>query len=118
MKLLATALAGIAASGAVALAPAAQALPPNCQSQPWGFLGTQTRQICDGPIGPDGSWIRTRIIGVPAHYQNPSSSCYYGSYSGGCTYYPGGFVAEQDSDSETYPVRPDTVLPDEPGHLG
>ena len=72
---------------------------------------------CDGPIRPDGSWMRTRIIGIPAHYANPSSSCSGGQYYSNCTYYPGGYVPEQDSDNETYVVRQDTVLPDEPGHM-
>jgi hypothetical protein len=97
---------------------ASPAPPPNCNVAPWGFLGSKTREICDGPIQPDGSWMRHRVIGIPAHYEYPSSSCSTGSYYSNCTYYPGGYVAEQDSDNETYPVRPENVLPDEPGHLG
>lgn len=95
----------------------ANPLPVNCNSAPWGFLGSKTRLICDGPIRPDGSWMRTRIIGIPAHYAYPSSSCSNGEYYSNCTYYPGGYIPEQDSDNETYPVRQDTVLPDEPGHM-
>jgi len=95
----------------------ADPLPVNCNQKPWGFLGSKTRLICDGPIRPDGSWMRTRIIGIPAHYANPSSSCSGGEYYSNCTYYPGGYVPEQDSDNETYPVRQDTVLADEPGHM-
>lgn len=117
-KIITATLAAAAAATTLALAPAAAALPPGCQSQPWGFLGTQTRQICDGPVQGDGGWWRQRIIGWPAHYANASSSCYGGTYSSSCTYYPGGFVPEQDVDNETYRVTPDTVLPDEPGHLG
>lgn len=100
------------------LATPIHAIPPNCQSVPWGFLGTQVRQICDGPIQPDGSWIRHRVEGYPAHYENPSSSCSGGAYYSNCTYYPGGYVADRYTDDETYPVTPETVLPDEPGHLG
>lgn len=97
----------------------ANPLPPNCETHPWGFLGlTKTRIICDGPIQPDGSWMRERWIGVPAHYAYPSSSCSYGEWSSNCTYYPGGPVSAKSDSDETYPVRPDTVLPDEPGHLG
>lgn len=108
------------AAGAVMTAPVTNAapLPPNCLSQPWGFLGSQVRQLCDGPIRPDGSWMRHRIEGHPAYYQYAHSSCSYGDYSGGCTYYPAGPVAEVDTDDETYPVTPDTILPDEPGHIG
>jgi hypothetical protein len=111
-------LAGAATGAGIVLAPSANAIPPNCQVAPWGFLGTQTRAICDGPIRPDGSWMRRRIIGVPAHYAPASSSCSGGEYSSYCTYYPGGYVPEIDSDDETYPVNPGNVLPDEPGHLG
>lgn len=101
-------------------APAhADAVPPNCQVVPWGFLGlTQKRAICGGPIQPGGSWMRHRTIGVPRHYAYPSRSCSSDSYSSYCTYYPGGWVDEVDSDDETYSVTADTVLPDEPGHLG
>ena len=93
-------------------------LPPNCQQQRWGFFGSQLRQICDGPIRPDGSWMRHRVVGVPEHYVYPHTSCSSGSYSSYCTFYPGGWVDEVDTDDETYLVTPDTVLPDEPGHLG
>ena len=42
-------------------APAAHAeIPPNCENRPWGFLGSQTRQICDQPIRADGYWTRHR----------------------------------------------------------
>jgi hypothetical protein len=66
---------------------------------------------------PDGSWMRHRVIGVPAHTEYPHSSCTSSTYSSNCTYYPGGYVPEVDSDDEWYAVRPETVLPDEPGHL-
>jgi hypothetical protein len=62
--------------------------------------------------------MRHRVEGYPAHYQNPSSSCSGGAYYSNCTFDPGGPVAERDTDDEWYPVTPDTVLPDEPGHLG
>jgi hypothetical protein len=120
MKLLVTiATAVTIGAGIIGAAPAhAIPIPSNCQQQPWGFLGSQTRQICDSTIGPNGSWMRRRVIGRPGHYSYPSSSCYSGSYSSNCTYYPGGWVDEVDTDDETYPATPDTVLPDEPGHLG
>jgi hypothetical protein len=109
----------LTAATTLGLVPTAGAVAPGCQQVPWGFLGlTKKRLICDGPIQPDGSWMRHRIIGVPGHYAYPSSSCSIDSYSSYCTYYPGGWVDEVDSDDETYPVTPDTVLPDEPGHVG
>jgi hypothetical protein len=111
--------AGSASLLIAGVAPAAKAdVPPNCEISQWGFLGSKTREICDGPILPDGSWMRRRMIGIPAHYENPSSSCSGDGYSSNCTYYPGGWIGDQFSDNETYPVTPDTVLPDEPGHLG
>ncbi|MGO8940448.1 MAG: hypothetical protein ACLQLO_26195 [Mycobacterium sp.] len=110
-------------AGTLALAPTASAnqVPghPNCDVVPWGFLGlTQKRIICDGPIQPDGSWMRHRWQGVPAHYENPSSSCSIGSYSSHCTYYEGGWVEDDVRDDESYRVTPDTIVPGEPGHLG
>jgi len=91
----------------------------NCKTEPWGFLGSQRRTLCDGPISSDGSWSRERTIWVPAHYSTPictsRSSSSYSSYTD-C--YGGYFVNERLVSNETYPVRPDTVLSDEPGHLG
>ena len=91
----------------------------NCKTDPWGFLGSQRRTLCDGPTSSDGSWSRERTIWVPAHYSTPicttsgsRSSSSYTSCSGGY------FVNQREVSNETYPVRPDTVLPDEPGHLG
>jgi hypothetical protein len=88
---------------------------PNCQTVPWGF-GAQRRTVCDGPISSDGSWSRQRIIWVPAH-QAPYSCFVSGSSPfTNCT---GGYNIDEGLISdETYSVRPDTVLPDEPGHLG
>jgi hypothetical protein len=89
----------------------------NCKTDLWGFLGSQRRTLCDGPIGSDGSWSRTRTIWAPAHYSMPicthSGSRSYSSYCSG-----GYFIDQREVSNETYPVRPDTVLPDEPGHLG
>ncbi len=34
-----------------------------------------------------------------------------------CTYYDGGWVDARWDDDQTYSMRPETVLPDEPGHL-
>lgn len=111
---VATGLAGAAFVGTAI----GHALPSNCVSQPWGFLGSQTRQLCDDPIRADGSWLRNRIVGRAGYYQYAHSQCSYGTYSGGCTYYPAGWVAEYHSDDEWYIVTPDTILPDEPGHIG
>ena len=106
------------------------AAPPNvassvraesvCKTDPFGPFGSWRRTLCDGPVAGDGSWSRERTVVVPAHYTTPlctsrSSSRSYSSYSD-CT---GGYmVNERLLNNETYPVRPETVLPDEPGHLG
>ena len=85
----------------------------NCKTELWGFLGSQRRTLCDGPISSDGSWSRERTIWVPAH--NTMSTCFGTRFYTSCS---GGYFVDQHLVSnETYPVRPDTVLPDEPGHL-
>ncbi len=93
----------------------------NCKTEPWGFLGSQRRTLCDGPISSDGSWSRQRTIWVPAHYSpqfctSRSGSDRYSSSYNDCT--GGYFTNERLVSDETYPVRPETVLHDEPGHLG
>jgi hypothetical protein len=98
----------------VALVPATEANPGmGCESIHWGFLGSQLRTICDGPMQPDGSWQRARIVCVPAHYVpvTCSSGTYYSSCSGGYNVWDT-YVAK-----ESYVVTPDTVLPDEPAWL-
>jgi hypothetical protein len=109
----------LAALGLVLFTPTAHAdMPPNCQAQPWGFLGMDgVRAICDDPIRPDGSWMRHRVIGHPAYWAKPSTHCSYGSYSSDCYYDEGGYVPERDSDDEWYPVTPDAVPGGEPGHM-
>lgn len=109
---------------AVGLAPASHAddvsgpNAANCQTDRWGFLGSQRRTLCDGPISRDGSWSRERTIWTPAHFTpyNCSSYGYSSNYSTNCS--GGYFVDQREVSNETYPVRPETVLPDEPGHLG
>lgn len=102
----------------LAAAPEAGAAPRGCEEILWGFLGSQRRLICDGPIRADGSWERYRIIGIPAHYRNPRMSCSSGSYTSNCTFYPGGWVEQQNIEETSYIVFPHNVLPNEPGHLG
>lgn len=114
---VATSTTAAAVGTALLLAPPAGALPAGCVSQPWGFLGSQTRQICDGPLAADGSWLRRRIIGVPEHYRNATSQCSNYTYSSSCTFYPAGWVSEVIVEDNTYPVTPETVLPNEPGWI-
>ena len=99
--------------------------PPtaNCKTEPWGFLGSQRRTLCDGPISADGSWTRQRTIWAPPHFTSSFCTSSPGSYSGRNSYSgtncSGGYYVDQRLiSSDTYPVQPDTVLPDEPGHLG
>jgi hypothetical protein len=122
--LLATAFAATAA-GFAATAHADDNPPvpttANCKTEPFGFLGSQRRTLCDGPISSDGSWNRERTIWRPAHYSTPFCLSHGGSSSSSSSYTScsgGYFVNQSVVSNETYPVRPDTVLPDEPGHLG
>ncbi|AXH46815.1 hypothetical protein SEA_ACOLYTE_72 [Mycobacterium phage Acolyte] len=123
MKTVLANFVAILGLGAFVLAPAAGAAPdpdlgPNCDTVPWGFLGSQQRTICDGPLRGDGSWDRKRSIWTPPHTTPIRTSCYgSGSYSS-CSTTGGNFVPFTINDTVTYPVTPDTVLPDEPGHLG
>ncbi len=112
-KKLATVLAAAAASGAIAAPPANADVQPGCESIPWGFLGTQTRSICDGPLQADGSWVRFRMVWVPAHQVPVRTSC--GTYI--CTTSGGYWQDEQVFEKVKYPVTPDTVVPGEPGWL-
>ncbi len=95
---------------------AAQAPAVNCKTDPWGFLGSQRRTFCDGPISHDGSWSRDRTIWVPAHRQLPICISSGGRYHSS-TCYVGDWIDQHEVSRETYPVRPETVLSDEPGHL-
>ncbi|WP_239706828.1 CDGP domain-containing protein [Mycolicibacterium smegmatis] len=102
------------AVAALSVTPSANAdVQPGCESVPWGFLGTQTRSICDEPMRPDGSWVRYRMVWIPAHYVPIRTSC--GTYS--CTTSGGYWQDEQVFEKVKYPVRPETVVPGEPGWL-
>ena len=88
----------------------------NCKTEPFGPLGQWRRTLCDARVSGDGSWSRERTIWVPAH--RTLESCSSGSDLHSFTTCYGGYWVDQKLISnETYPVRPDTVLPDEPGHL-
>lgn len=88
----------------------------NCRTEPFGILGSQRRTLCDGPVAKDGSWTRERTIWTPAH--RTPDFCNYNSDRRGISYCTGGRWVDQTLISnETYPVRPETVLPDEPGHV-
>jgi hypothetical protein len=128
--LLASAVTAIAA-GLAATSHADEGAPaPNlggpaqagaiCETEPWGFLGSQRRTLCDGPISSDGSWSRERTIWAPGHYSAPICTSWSGSdrysYYNNCS--GGYFIPERLVSNETYPVRAETVLNDEPGHLG
>lgn len=104
--------------GALWAASRANAAPANCHQQPWlygGLFGRMTtRTLCDGPIRDDGSWLRHRNFYSASYYKPYSCSWSYGS--GSCS---GGYqVAEFDTGVDEYVVTPETVLADEPGHLG
>ena len=94
-----------------------------CETIHWGAFGMDRRKVCDGPQQPDGTWQRTRTIWTPAFYS--PSYCVRSSYSDAgdglsdnhiddCG---GHWTPESTSNQESYPVAPNTVLPDEPGWL-
>lgn len=91
-------------------------LPANCVQQPWLYNGLfgrwTTRTICDGPIQPDGSWMRGREFYADETYV--PFRCSFGTYSGSCS---GGYWLGEFDKVDKYRVTPDTVLPDEPGHI-
>lgn len=110
--------AGLAAAVLSDQAPAAHADPgyPQCQTVPWGFLGSQRRTICDSSI-INGTWQRARVVWSPAHYVPMTTNC-SGTRYVTCNSYGGYYAPYAETDNEVYPVTADTVLPDEPGHLG
>ena len=92
--------------------------PPGCVSQFWMVgLRSTTRIICDGPLQPDGGWMRARAFYAPAYTSSGWSNCYGGLYYSNCVYTAPQQVAEYDV-RDYYPVTPATVLADEPGYVG
>lgn len=92
---------------------------PNCQTLKWGLY--QQRTVCDTPMQPDGSWRRKRTVWQQAG-SRPAQCRWMDrpySYAGSrwecteATSWPIRIDAQ-----ETYIVTAETVLPDEPGHLG
>ena len=90
-------LAGLAAGAVLAgtglgFANRADASPDSveCRTDLWGFLASQRRTLCDGPVRADGSWERLRIVWTPAH--TTPTYC-YGSIWIYCT--GGDFIGER-----------------------
>jgi len=110
-------IVGVLAAASLVFAAPAHAIDPNCAQQPWWYgsaLRMTVRTLCDGPIRADGSWMRARNFYADAYYV--PYSCSWGPYYGSCN---GGYwMPVFDTGVDVYPVPPDTVLPDEPGHLG
>lgn len=106
---------GVGVAALLALAVAAPAAPahadydPGCVNQFWmyGLRGTN-RSICDGPIQADGSWMRARSFYSPQYWASGSCSRYYCSL---------GYWVPEFYKQDLYRVTPETVLPDEPGHI-
>ncbi|ASR85576.1 hypothetical protein I5G80_gp068 [Mycobacterium phage Krueger] len=111
-------LGALAAAASLTLAPVSRAddYDPGCKIDLWGFLGSSRRLICDGPIQPDGSWMRSREFYIPAHRVPLRTTC-SGSYSVTCTTTGGYFQEERSDGIEVYRVTPETLLADEPPHL-
>lgn len=109
----------LAAAFTVCLAAPAHAdpPPPGCERVPILGLNPYVRTICDGPIRPDGSWMRARDM---YHRSYVASSC-DGSYLYGigvnCPLGTSHDVWPEWRNSDAYVVTPDTIPPGEPGHL-
>ncbi len=110
--LLALAAVGGAAALAVSAPEARADTGVGCKNDLWGFLASQRRTICDGPMRADGSWERVRVFWTPAHQVPTTCSGYYVFTCTG-----GYFVSERVNSTERYSVTAATVLPDEPAHL-
>lgn len=114
MKKRLTLVIALAAGMCAISTPLANAdVQAGCVNDRWGFLGSQTRSICDGPLQPDGSWVRFRMVWIPAHQVPVSTSC--GAYS--CSTSGGYFQDVQIFEKVKYPVTPNTVVPGEPAWL-
>lgn len=102
--------AALTVAAGIVAAPAQADYNVGCQKSPFLYgLRMTNRTICDGPIREDGSWMRIRNFYSPQYWR-----------SGWCSRYScssGYWVQEFDRTDGPYPVTPDTVLPDEPGHL-
>lgn len=88
-----------------------------CESVPIFGLSPSIRKICDGPIHPDGTWLRSRNFIHPTFIR---STC------GGISYADGQcppWNNQRDSVPasmgawEFFYITVDTVPPGEPGHL-
>lgn len=88
--LLATAACVVLAGTGIGFASHADAAPSgvSCRTDPWGFLASQRRTLCDGPVQADGSWQRLRVVWTPAHrtlincYGGVVLSCWGGDFVG------------------------------------
>lgn len=118
-RLLALVAAGfvLAATGALWAGEARADTLSGCETVPWGFLGSSQRSVCDGALRADGSWLRAREFWTPAHNVPLTTYCSGGIYYSSCSTSGGYFQPRTSKGVETYVVTPDTVLPDEPGHL-
>src|ERR1700733_13824940 len=59
---------GLAATAHADFVPGPTQAGAICKAERWGFLGSEQRTLCDGPISADGSWTRERTIWRPASY--------------------------------------------------
>jgi hypothetical protein len=87
-----------------------------CEHIRWGFLGKDVRTICDGPLRPDGSWERGRLISTPAHILPAKTTC-SGTYSVTCTFYEKRYVDRVEIEKVFYTVTDDSIPAGEPGWL-
>jgi hypothetical protein len=106
----------MAASGLMFAAPANAEYDEGCEAINWGFLGRDTRSICDGPRRPDGSWDRSRFF-FSGGYTMPARTTCSGTYSVTCYSYEKTYVELKEIGREYYVVTDATIPPGEPGWL-
>lgn len=108
---------------AILTAPKSHADVPvsGCQDDLWIMLDSKRRVICDGPIQPDGQYLRVRIRYTAAHEVPGRTNCYGYSYVS-CTTYSGYFVPYNEAERTSYyvsvnPEAENHKLDNEPEHL-
>jgi hypothetical protein len=117
-RLILAGLGGVLAAATITTGVAKAEPAVGCQDDFWFVPFQSTRRtICDGAIRPDGSWLRNREFYTPAHNVPLTTYCSGGRYYSSCSTSGGYFQPRTSQGIEDYIVTPDTVLPDEPGHL-
>jgi hypothetical protein len=115
LVLVACAVAPIIAIGVAA--PAKADYTNGCEAIDWGFLGRDTRTVCDGPRRPDGSWDRGRLFNSGGYWLPARTTCSGGSYSSTCYSYEKTYLEWREIGRDFYVLTDDIIPFGEPGWL-